>query len=82
MFYGKAITQSVFRRFMVSPFQWTLFNDKRVEKFQEDQTTRLENGDVIAVDDTLVSHDHAKKMPFLYLCFLEEKRTRLHAFFR
>ncbi|HBI04448.1 MAG TPA: hypothetical protein DDY49_10530 [Paenibacillaceae bacterium] len=69
MFYGKKISQSVFSRFMVTSFQWDLFNLKRIAKFQEDPETKLENDDVIALDDTLVSHDHAKKMPFLYKLF-------------
>jgi hypothetical protein len=66
MFRGKRITQSVFSRFMVSAYKWDTFNLKRVAKFQEDLETKLENGDIIALDDTLVSHDHSKKIPFIY----------------
>jgi hypothetical protein len=66
MFDGKAITQSVFSRFMTSKFQWNVFNLKRIAKFQENKETRLEDGDVIALDDTLVEHNYAKKIPFIY----------------
>lgn len=63
------ITQSVFSRFMVSTFQWNLFNLKRMAKFQEEEETRLVDGDVIALDDTLIEHNHSKKMPFIYRLF-------------
>lgn len=63
------ITQSVFSRFMVSPFQWNLFNLKRVAAFQEKEETRLVDGDVIALDDSLIQHNHARKIPFIYRLF-------------
>jgi hypothetical protein len=66
---GEKITQSVFSRFMVSPFQWDLFNLKRMAKFQESEETRLVDGDVIALDDSLIEHSHTKKMPFIYRLF-------------
>lgn len=66
MFGGKAITQSVFSRFMTGAFRWDIFNLKRVAKFQEDSQTKLTDGDVVAFDDSLISHNHAKKMPFIY----------------
>lgn len=66
MFGGKTVTQSAFSRFLTSPFQWSLFNLKRIVKFQEDAQTRLVDGDVIALDDTLVAHNHTQKMPFIY----------------
>lgn len=66
MFDEKPITQSVFSRFLVSEFQWGLFNLKRLAKFQEYEETRLADGDVIALDDSLVTHNYAEKMPFIY----------------
>ena len=69
MFYQKRITQSVLSRFMVASFRWDLFNVKRVRQFQLDEETKLVDGDVIALDDTLVVHEHAAKMPFLYRLF-------------
>ena len=54
---------------MVSAFRWDLFNVKRVRQFQLDEETKLVDGDVIALDDTLVVHEHAAKMPFLYRLF-------------
>lgn len=66
MFGGAAVTQSVFSRFLVSPFQWSVFNLKRIAKFQEDAQTQLVDGDVIALDDTLIAHNHTQKMPFIY----------------
>jgi hypothetical protein len=66
MFGGKAVSQSAFSRFLVSPFHWRLFNLKRVAKFQEDAQTQLVDGDIIALDDTLIAHHHAWKIPFIY----------------
>ncbi|GIP30801.1 hypothetical protein [Paenibacillus sp. J2TS4] len=34
---------------------------------------------MIAIDDTLVSHDHAKKMPFLYRLFDHCSKTYAYA---
>ena len=69
MFSQKRVTQSVLSRFMVSAFRWELFHLKRVRQFQLDEETKLVDGDVIALDDTLVVHEHAAKMPFLYRLF-------------
>ncbi|AIQ14158.1 hypothetical protein PDUR_21245 [Paenibacillus durus] len=66
MFGGQKITQSVFSRFMVSSFAWQAFNLKRVAKLQEQEETMLKDDDVIALDDTLVEHNHARNMPFIY----------------
>jgi ribosomal protein L18E len=51
--FNEKISQSVFSRFMVSKFNWQLFNLKRIAKFQENEETRLVDGDVIALDDSL-----------------------------
>lgn len=67
--FNEKITQSVFSRFMVSTFNWELFNLKRVAKFQESQETQLVDGDVIALDDSLIEHNHSKKIPFIYNLF-------------
>lgn len=66
MFGGQNITQSVFSRFMVSAFAWHTFNIKRMAMLQEQEDTMLKDDDVIALDDTLVEHNHARKMPFIY----------------
>lgn len=66
MFDQKSITQSVFSRFMTSKYQWDLFHLKRIAKFQESAETRLEEGDIIALDDTLIEHQYVKRMPFIY----------------
>jgi hypothetical protein len=66
IFGEETVSQSVFSRFLVGMFQWKIFNRKRVAAFQEDVHTRLIEGDVIALDDTLVQHNHAKKIPFIY----------------
>jgi len=63
------ISQSALSRFMVSKFNWQLFNLKRVAKFQENQETQLVDGDVIALDDSLIEHNHSKKIPFIYRLF-------------
>lgn len=69
VFDHKRITQSVLSRFMAAPFRWDLFNSKRVQQFQNDEETKLVDGDVIALDDTLVMHEHASKVPFIYRLF-------------
>lgn len=73
------ITQSVLSRFMVSPFQWDLFNLKRLATFQKREETRLVDGDVIALDDSLIEHNHAKKIPFIYRLFDHCSNTYVHA---
>jgi hypothetical protein len=79
IFNEKAISQSAFSRFMVSKFQWDVFNLKRVAKFQEEEETRLVDGDVIALDDSLIEHNHAKKMPFIYRLFDHCSSTYVNA---
>jgi hypothetical protein len=69
MFQSKTVSQSAFSQFMVSSFRWDLFNNNRVSRFQQDPATRLENGDIVALDDTLVLHGHAKRIPFVYRLF-------------
>src|SRR5690554_2416298 len=66
MFGGASVTQSVFSRFMTGTFQWNAFNLERVSKFQEDAQTQLVDGDIIALDDTLIAHNYTKKIPFIY----------------
>lgn len=66
MFGNQAVTQSVLSRFLVSSFDWQSFNLKRIARFQADEETRLQDEDIIALDDTLVEHNHARKMPFLF----------------
>jgi hypothetical protein len=65
IFEGKAVTQSVFSRFMTGDFHWDVFNLKCVSKFQEDAQTKLLDGDIIALDDSLITHNYTKKMPFI-----------------
>lgn len=79
MFDMQTVTQSVFSRFLVSSFAWETFNIKRVARFQEQEETRLVDDDVIALDDTLIEHNHARKMPFLYRLWDHCSKTYVNA---
>src|SRR5690606_13849862 len=46
-------------------FAWTTFGRKRVERLQQDPSTRLTEGDVVNLDDTHSAHPYAKNLPFL-----------------
>ena len=52
---------------------------KRVAKFQEEGETRLVDGDVFALDDSLIEHHHTKKMPFIYRLFDHCSNTYVNA---
>ena len=64
-----AISQSALSRFLNSFSPWTDFNLSRVQRLQSDPQYALADGDVIALDDTLIPHQYAKKLPFLCKLF-------------
>jgi hypothetical protein len=73
------LAQYTMSRFFSSSFAWTTFGKKRVERLQQDEMTRLQNGDVINLDDTHVAHPYAKQLPFLNWLFDSSKKTYVWA---
>lgn len=65
IFRGKNLTQYTLSRFLTSSNNWTLFGQKRIQRLQQDPDTQLQDGDVVALDDTLVIHPYGKRLPFL-----------------
>lgn len=62
MFQPWKLAQYTMSRFLSSFFAWTTFGKKRVERLQQDDTTRLQAGDVINLDDTHLAHPYAKRL--------------------
>jgi len=72
---GKLVSQSAISRFLSKPFDWLKFSNGRLQRLQDREESRLDDGDVIALDDSKVVHPYGKKIPFL--CWLfdnSEKR--------
>ncbi|MCB8818870.1 hypothetical protein [Desulfosporosinus shakirovi] len=69
VFQRKNITQYTMSRFLTTSYDWSLFGQKRVGRLQDDPDTRLREGDVIALDDTLNPHPFGKELPFLSWLF-------------
>lgn len=70
MFMGHKITQYTLSRFFTNAtYDWSLFGRKRLFRLQQEEQTRLKDGDQINLDDTLVAHPYAKKLPFLSWLF-------------
>lgn len=69
MFQGKNLTQYTLSRFLTS-------NYKRVQRLQEDPDTKLQEGDVVALDDSLVVHPYGKQLPFL--CWLFDHSLKVN----
>lgn len=76
MFRYLPVTQSAMSRFLTAHHDWFLFGQKRVQSLQQDEDTRMQEGDVIALDDTQVLHPYGKKMPFL--CWLYDHSQKIH----
>ena len=62
----QSVTQSTLSRFLTGFSEWSSFNAKRTTRLQEDPETALQEGVVIALDDSHVPHLYAKRIPFLY----------------
>ena len=73
---GGIISQSAFSRFLSKPFQWLRFSLGRLARLQENNDSRLTDGDIIALDDTKVEHPYGKKIPFL--CWLFDSSDKRH----
>lgn len=73
------IAQYTLSRFFTNSFVWTTFGKKRVEHLQQEGETRLQDGDVINLDDTHIAHPHAKQLPFLNWLFYSSKLIHVWA---
>ncbi len=73
---GQKISQSAFSRFLSKSFEWLQFSLGRIARLQEKEESRLNEGDVIALDDTKIEHRHGKKIPFL--CWLFDSSDKRH----
>lgn len=76
MFRNLKIGQHTLSRFLTGSYNWSLFGQKRVERLQQDQDTRLQDGDVVALDDSQVAHPYAKMLPFL--CWLYDSSQKIY----
>jgi hypothetical protein len=79
MFQPWKLAQYTMSRFFSSSFAWTTFGKKRVERLQQDEVTRLQDGDVVNLDDTHLAHPYAKNLPFLNWLFDSSKKTYVWA---
>lgn len=75
MFRGLKIGQYTLSRFLTGTYNWDIFGSKRVARFQEDSDTKLQEGDSINLDDTMVDHQYGKKLPFLCWLFDHSKKV-------
>lgn len=75
MFQSWKLTQYTLSRFFTSGFAWTTFGKKRVQRLQQDDLTRLTDGDVINLDDTHSTHPYAKQLPFLSWLYDHSTKT-------
>ncbi|MEC0231592.1 hypothetical protein [Paenibacillus alba] len=60
MFQPWKLAQYTISRFFTNSFTWTTFWGKREERQQQVDTTNLQDGDVINLDDTHLAHPYAK----------------------
>jgi hypothetical protein len=79
MFQPWRLAQYTLSRFFTSGFAWTTFGKKRVERLQQDDATRLTDGDVVNLDDTHSAHPYAKRLPFLSWLFDHSTKTYVWA---
>ena len=79
IFRGMKITQYTMSRFLTTSYNWSLFGEKRVGRLQEDPDTKLREGDVIALDDTLSPHPYGKELPFLSWLFDHSQKVNVWA---
>ena len=73
---GNVVTQCAFGLFLSKPFQWLQFSLGRLARFQARTESRLQDGDIIALDDTKIEHPYGKKLPFL--CWLFDSSDKRH----
>lgn len=76
MFKPYKLAQYTLSRFFTTSFAWRTFGHKRAARLQEVSVTALKPGDVINLDDTLIAHPYAKKLPFL--CWLFDSLSKTY----
>lgn len=77
MFKPFTLAQYTLSRLFTTPFAWRTFGKKRVERLQQEDDTKLRDGDVLTLDDTHINHPFAKSMPFL--CWLKDTSTKAYS---
>lgn len=77
MFKPFKLAQYTLSRLFIKPFAWRTFGKKRVERLQQDEDTKLHEGDIINLDDTHSNHPFAKCLP--YLCWLKDSSTKAYS---
>jgi len=73
------ISQSAMSRFLNGFSKWQEFTRLRITRLQEEPELRLEEGDVVALDDTLLVHLFARLMPFVAKVFDHALKTFVFA---
>lgn len=71
-----AITQCSLSRFLSKPYDWLSFSLGRLRRLQDQSDCRLEDGDIVALDDTKLEHPYGRKLPFL--CWLFDYSDKSH----
>ena len=74
----KVISQSVMSRFLNDFSVWKEFTRLRILRLQEDSELKLEEGDVIALDDTLIAHPFGKSLPFVSKLFDHSQKVYVY----
>lgn len=69
-------SQSAFSRFFSKKFDWLKCSINRIELFCSTPETSINEGDVVALDDTKIEHPYGKKLPFL--CWLFDNSEKKH----
>jgi len=76
---SRTISQSAMSRFLTGYSKWQEFTQRRVHRLQQDPDTALAEGDVVALDDSLIPHPFAKKIPFLAWLFDHSQKVYVWA---
>lgn len=77
MFQPWKMAQYTLSRFLSTPYAWRSFGKKRVARLQQEEDTRLRDGDVVNLDDTHSAHPYAKMLPFLCWLFDHAKKINV-----
>lgn len=74
---GISLSQSALSRFFSKDFDWQQSSLNRIKAFcSASHETAINDGDVIALDDTKIEHPYGKKIPFL--CWLFDNSEKKH----
>lgn len=75
MFKPWRLAQYTMSRFFTVSHAWKTFGKKRALRLQQDELTKLQEGDVVNLDDTHCAHPYAKQLPFLSWLFDHSTKT-------